>query len=278
MGTLLCRYIDHLSCNKKDLGIFYQNNPSFEGVNSVLSTCHRIEVIDVVDNTLPNFKINGYTSKQILGDRDICLRLAMIASGVESIILGEKFVFDQVKNAFKPQTTNPLIFKVVEESLDIAKHVRKQFDFYSHSDYSDIAIKFLKGAQNVVIIGSGMLAKAIDNKLNEDTTIVTRNLKAARREFTNVCKINNLPDTPFKCIIATTNSSKYKKSVNKFLNKSQCSLVIDLSAIPFIMNESKIKYISMYHKRFEKEIEKANSKLLIKVPIIKEDIIKRVYG
>jgi len=255
------RYIDHTSCDKKDLGMFY-NTVSFEG--EVISTCHRIEVI--TDIPLPNFEMKGYKSKQVRGDKEVCLRLARIAAGVESVILGEPFILDQVRNSFKEP--HPLI----QKSIDIAERVRNEFDFYSLYDYSDIAIEFLKPISDVVIIGSGMLAEAISKKLHGNVTIVTRSLKSAKKKFKNVCKINNLPDS-FKCIIATTSSLKYRKDVCKFIDRANCYLVIDLSSDPF--DELKCKYISMYDEVFEKEIEMANDKIKFKVPLV-EKMIKEM--
>jgi len=267
----MCRYIDHFSCDKKDLGIFYKAVPPLNGVHSILSTCHRIEVINVTnDDELPNFKIDKYTSKQLSGVKDVCSRLAKIACGVDSVILGEPFVFKQVKNAFKYDTTDTAIFQTVQMSLDIAKRTKRKYDFYSRYDYSDIAIKFLDEWKNVVIIGSGMLAETLSNKI-DNSLIVTRNLKSAKKKFKRVVKINHIPNTPFKCIIATTSNSKYKRAINKGLINSNCLLAVDLSAIPFL-DQPKFKYITMYDKEFEKEIEMINSELLSKVELVKNDI------
>lgn len=278
MTTLACRYIDHFSCDKKDLGIFYQDIPSFEGEYNILTTCHRIEVINVIENdVLFNFDVRGYKSKQILGNKEICLRLAKIAAGVESVILGERFVFNQVMNAFKEQDTHPLIFQIVKDSLDIAKRARNKFDFYSHADYSDIAIQFLEDTSNIVIIGSGMLAKAISHKLDRNTIIVTRSLKSAHKKFKNIdiCKIRDLPKIPFRCIIATTSNLKYRKDVRKFLNESDCFLVIDLSAVPFLDNP-KFRHITMYDEVFEQKIKNTNKKLISKLPLMLNTIREQV--
>lgn len=268
---LACRYIDHYSCDKKDLGIFYKDVPTFEG--SMLTTCHRVEVINVVDGPIPNFELKGYHSKQILGTKNVAMRLANIAAGVDSIILGESFVFDQVKNAFK-HVTDPLIFQTVQNSLKIAKIARETHNFYSNCDYSGIAICLLGELKDVVIIGSGMLAKSLYYKLNGNATIVTRNLKSAR-DFNDVVKINNLPDGEFKCIIATTSSKKYKRRVNRHLNDSKCSMAVDLSAIPFL-TDAKFKYITMYDDIFEQKIEKSNMSLFNKINLVKKTITEKV--
>jgi glutamyl-tRNA reductase len=270
---LMCRYIDHYSCDKKDLGIFYSELPEFRGIFNVLSTCHRIEVINITDGDsfMPNFEIGKYKSKRICGNIEVAIRLANIASGIESVILGEPFVFDQVKNAFR-YPNHPLIQKISEESLEIAKDVRNEFDFYSRLDYSDIAIKLLGDYEDVVIIGSGMLAKAISKKVEGNVTVVSRSKRAP---FDNVVKINDLPNKPFKCMIATSNNNKYKRSVNKYLNESQCSMVVDLSAIPFL-SDAKFKYITMYDKVFEDEIELTNLNLISKVSQVENTIRRKV--
>jgi len=275
MPDLMCRYIDHYLCDKKDLGIFYKSNLSLTGIHSVISTCHRIEIISVIENIgLPNFEIGGYTSKQIYGIKNVCSRLAKIACGVDSVILGEPFVYDQVNNSFKYDKTDPLIFNTVKISLDIAKKVKKKYSFYSQDDYSDIAIKFLGSTTNVIIIGSGMLAKTLYDKL-DNSLIISRNLKSARKKFERVSDIKNIPTKPFKCIIATTNTKKYQKFVTKALKNSNCLLAVDLSSKPFLVQPN-FEYITMYDKKFEDEVKIINAKLISKVNLVKNDIDKQV--
>lgn len=260
---LVGRYIDHSFCDKKDLGMFHKKLPQFDG--SVISTCHRVEVIDT--QLHPGFQIMGYESRTVSGNRAVCLRIARIASGVESVILGEPFVFDQVKHSFD-DTDDPEILKYANISLDIAQEARDTFDFYSHLDYSDIAINLLE-SDDIIVMGSGMLANTIIDKLDEPMMI-------SRRIDKNALTLTDLPEDEFQCIIATTGSSKYRRKAERQLNKSNCSLVVDLSSVPFIKNPE-FRYITMYDDIFENEINRTNNKLQGKVKQVKQFIHNKVY-
>ena len=92
---MFCKYITYRDCDSRKLAAVktaYINN--IKPPNTVvLSTCHRIEFYshDAFDLPEPPKDLTGFWNS-LVGIEDILIRLATIACGADSKILGENFI------------------------------------------------------------------------------------------------------------------------------------------------------------------------------------------
>ena len=119
---------------------------------ALLSTCNRVEIYTVPK---PGSKIQdvhqiiarscGLTSSQAqsklyaFSEKQALSHLFRVVSSLDSMILGEGQIVSQVKEAFQEavaaKTTGPILHKVLERALNVAKRVRTETEI-SHESVS----------------------------------------------------------------------------------------------------------------------------------------------
>lgn len=280
-------YIDHTFLNKSTLGKLYQNFDYFPLINRAstrsvfVNTCHRIEFYYYENNPI-SFNINNVTSKLTNTTLKTATRLTNTMTGLNSVVLGETFISDQVFTYLDQKNELHYFFN---QCLNISNLARKQFNFYNHINYNTIALSLLPNNENLTLVGGGMLVKnllsIIDN--NKNITVITRNPKKFKKSFKgnkniNVVKLENYTSTQTtNCIIATTLDDSYKLNLQHLFSKTKFSRIIDLSSIPVYNKKNKdLSYVHMNDEIFLEKIKTGNSKIYNCVPDIQNFILTKI--
>ena len=281
-------YIDHTLLDKNTLGNLYQNFDYFPIIQKeandfvFVNTCHRVEFYYIGNNSL-SFSINNVSSSSTQTTLETARRLINIMSGLNSIILGETFISQQVFTYINPSNKLSNFFV---QCRDISNLARKKFNFYNNTDYNNIALSLLTNTENLVLIGGGMLVKDILNKVNhyKNITVITRNPKKFKKNFKQVdnitiIKLNNyVPKDNTSCIIATTLDQDYKLKIQNLINLSNFSKIVDLSSVPtYDLKDYKTNYLHMNDEEFLQKIEIGNSNFYNSLQKMKNFIDKHVY-
>lgn len=151
---------------------------------AVLSTCNRTEVYAVVSNIQGGLKdlesfyeqvqsVHGHEvlkpNFKLLQD-DVALHLLRVASGLDSMVIGEGQIMAQVKAAHRAAleaaTAGPLLDGLFKHALRCGKRVRTETSMAKRavsvsSAAVEFANKFLEGRANktVLLIGAGKMAQ-----------------------------------------------------------------------------------------------------------------------
>lgn len=284
---MICYYLDYKNSNinEKDLaqkGLDYKKNnlvsPN-EGVT--LITCHRIEYYldkdnKSIHNSLKNFKIESNMDL-------IKNRLLKICIGLESKIVGEKAIQEQVTDSIKKYSGLSVL--EYKDILDKAKNIREKFDFNA-PNHGQLITEYLKKkkSKTLVIIGAGFLSRSIVETIGypsiyENIVIITRNTKKAKKRILNVVSGLNIEITTirsfnkeyiknlFDIIIATDNlDTSYTDDILCLCSKKSCTTICDLSSIPVPgIDKLSKEYFNLYSQNTNDIIEKQNKMMSDKV-------------
>ncbi|WP_081163213.1 hypothetical protein [Ensifer aridi] len=303
MSELLGLYIDHqltapfavaqLSAKVKPLA----TDLARSGV-LLLATCVRVEVygeehaLRNIDSTI----FSGFSYEPIEGAAAIVQRLAEIASGAHSQILGESYISYQLANALEFVNPNGPIFQIARFAIDIGRAARERQRFIASFNYDQIlrdiiGDRFPNGEllDRLYIIGSGMLGRGlIRSGVGErfrSTVIVTRNPKNLRkrlRPWTDVevelmrpAEIGYARESQSIVVIATADvDDEYEATLQSALLRLEPRTIVDLSSIPLLSDAAvrKLNYVSMYDEEFLRFIEQNNNQLAPKLPLLFSDI------
>ena len=172
-----------------DIGTMEQSYSKLDDLNSklheelniqeevTLKTCNRYEIYLIVDDdvTLP-------TTNFIVEKDDVAINhLLRLASGLESMIMGEDQILGQIKtarkNAIKEATIGPKLEKVFTKAIHVGQSIRKN----THINEGGVSVgsgavelieqKYgsLKG-KNVLIVGAGEMGTVVSKALLEKQT------------------------------------------------------------------------------------------------------------
>ena len=171
---------EQLRYSKKTLADILETTACTEYV--LLSTCNRIElyiVAPVADIRPILAYINTHWHNHALTrltQSDCVQHLFAVASGLDSMVIGESEILGQVKQAYETavaqQTTGPYLNKLFQASIAIGKKVRDQTGIATGVySVSSIAVNQLRQdnleffGQNILIIGAGIMARRALKKL-----------------------------------------------------------------------------------------------------------------
>jgi len=154
----------------------------------MLSTCNRMEVYIAVENTkIAEEEVKEYLSGEIsaatlaghfytkLG-KDAVSHLCKVASGINSMVLGETEIFGQVKEAYRQaldhQATGGILNKLFQKSFSVGKKVRNQTQIQiGQTSVGSVAVDLaekifghLKDSQ-VMVIGAGDMSRTTAQSL-----------------------------------------------------------------------------------------------------------------
>lgn len=146
---------------------------------AIISTCNRVEVIvsaeseDVIESI-----VNWLTARcgagrammekhlYILRHGDVVKHLFRVASGLDSMILGEPQIAGQVKTAFQAGVLDSVLRQLFEQTMRVAKRVRSETGIGEHAvsvPYAavELAKKIFGDLKqiNVLIVGAGEMAE-----------------------------------------------------------------------------------------------------------------------
>jgi len=116
----------------------------------LISTCNRVEAIvsspreDVIEGLVNWMASRAMTTREsiekylyILRHGDVVKHLFRVASGLDSMVVGEPQIAGQVKSAFmsshSAQTLDPLLVQLFEQTMRVAKRVRTETGIGEHA-------------------------------------------------------------------------------------------------------------------------------------------------
>lgn len=239
----------------------------------LLHTCQRIEWYAVGN---PPASIPALRDRPVfLGRQRALIRLAQIAAGSRSLVLGERFVFRQVRSAAEQLPSDHPLFPLLVDALDLAEQAREEFHLHANVDYSDLPRSLLDHrdgteARRLLVIGGGMLARAVAASslgAYEQIVMMTRGPRKLRRfvddaDNITVVRAASLPKAlagrPYDTVIATTNlSPEYRARVTEASWSPHCRGVIDLCGEP-ALEQRPARYLHLYDPAVLETLAEAN--------------------
>jgi glutamyl-tRNA reductase len=101
-SNINCYFLEHSFVNPKilaELSVQAKNKFLFQPYDGVLlTTCQRIELYSNIPINDPFIDVFGFKSQYVYGCFDVYRRLVQIGCGLRSQILGETFIYTQLKN------------------------------------------------------------------------------------------------------------------------------------------------------------------------------------
>ncbi len=265
---------------------------SLKNTNFVsLVTCNRAEIYS--DKPV---RLNGC---KIRKDKEALRHLFEVASGIDSMIVGENEIALQVKNALetaiRENHCNRELAFAFNRALKLAKKARSETKInYGKISLPSIAVEFVIKRYNpkkVLVVGSGMLAgkiaKALSRKNIREIIVSNRHYKRAKQlakkvngkaaKLDDIKKLLENADAVFSAT-ACPLPVLYKKDIPK--NKK---LVIADLAVPYDVDKSidKMKNVEVIRFGFFKKIIGENKRIkkeeIKKVEKMIDDELKRFY-
>lgn len=136
-------------------------------------------------------------------------RLAAVASGLESVVLGEDQVMGQVRSAFKPASGE--LRAVADIAIGAARALRAETHFDSHSGHlldKALRLSTLRPGGRLLVLGVGAMGKLIAERASElgfEVTVAARRQPDDRRfPFVELGRVPGLP--PFDVIVGCLGS------------------------------------------------------------------------
>ncbi len=162
-----------------------------EGIREavLLNTCNRVEIYAVADHGGNAFSlVEEFFRNRIRpdpgmdipfyrkADRDSAIHLFRVASGLESMVLGETEIFGQVKKAYATAqgagTTSRVLNKLFQQSFQVGKHLRNNTQIQRGSTSVgsvavDLAEKVFGDLRqcHVMLIGAGEMSRVVAQSL-----------------------------------------------------------------------------------------------------------------
>jgi glutamyl-tRNA reductase len=188
----------------------YNHNP-FPNLNEVviLSTCNRLEIYtraedgESASSILVNFlsHISGHEAAELsphlyhLSDRQVAEHLMRVASGLDSMVLGEPQILGQVSSAYRAaaaaHTIGPVLSRLFTQAVHTGKRVRTETSISCAGiSISHIAARLLRdqledlASARVLVLGAGEMAQTAINALRsfgvKHFTCMSRTLATAQ--------------------------------------------------------------------------------------------------
>ncbi|MER9629215.1 hypothetical protein [Mesorhizobium sp. M0296] len=303
MSEFLGRYVDHQMTSPFAMAQHsakikpIANDLARRGVLLVAS-CLRVEVygqehaLRNIDSTI----FSGFSAERIEGAPTIIKRLAEIASGARSQVLGDNYISDQLAKAIELLDQSLPIFQMVRLAIDIGRASRERQRFiaslnYYHIVRDIIAHRFPNGElpDRLYLIGADRpICELIRTGLGErfrSTTIVTRNPKNLRKRLrawpdidvalTRPAEIGHAREPRSIVVIAWADvNDEYQAILQRALLRLEPRTIIDMASKPLLSKAEfvKLNYVTVHDKEFLLAFEGNNKKLAPKLPILLSDI------
>ena len=238
----------------------------------ILSTCNRTEIYYEYENhvgeenkifhlimkCLVKFKkypegLSPYVSTK-MGSSDVSRHLFRLISGLESMIIGEFQIVDQLKDAFyfakENSVVGPILERMFQKSFETGKYVRSNTDIgkgavsVSYAAVEMISTKYQLEDTKILCVGAGETSQLlVKHLLKKDVKeiLITNRTEAKGKRFAETYDLETLP---FKkmlseinkvdVIVFSTSSDQpliSKEDINKLYDtkKNKNTLFIDLS-------------------------------------------------
>ena len=254
---------EKLAFDKNSIPRALDDIKNIEGVNEVvlISTCNRTEIY--TENDADNSKIikwlNNYQNvtkdcepfMYSYYEEKAIKHLFNVASGVDSMVIGENEILGQVKDAFKIADQNSCIKsslkKLFEFSFSVAKQVRTKTDIGSNPvSFMFTSITLIKkifddiSSKKALVVGSGYMIqlaiKYLQSNNVRDITLTNRNFdkgsKIAKDNECNYSKLQYLPNIIASHDIIISCTSSTIPIIGKGMMESSIN---NINAKPFVI-------------------------------------------
>ncbi|MGN2638547.1 hypothetical protein ACWEKT_20290 [Nocardia takedensis] len=205
-------------------------------------------------------------------------RLATIAVGLRSPLLGDRLILDQVARTGQRLPDPHPLKPVFAETVALARRVREEHDLVSPPGYPEIALAIL-GADTrlesdaVVVLGAGRLGRAVAlaaAAAGRRVLVVTRTVRRAERALRGVgglgrvvtvhdpAQVGSVLPMSWDAVVATDFDHEYLPVVAALVDSRGCRHAIDLSALPLYRGCSR-RYTNLASVRAGDAIEAHNA-------------------
>ncbi|RUU12145.1 hypothetical protein EOD23_08320 [Mesorhizobium sp. USDA-HM6] len=265
----------------------------------LVASCLRVEIygqehaLRNIDSTII---FSGFSPERIEGAPAIIKRLAEIASGARSQVLGDNYVSDQLAKAVKFLDPSLPIFQIVRLAIDIGRASRERQRFISSLNYYQVARdiiidRFQNGElpDRLYVLGRAMsVCELIRTGVGErfrSTTIVTRNPKSLRKRLrawpdidvalTRPAEIGHAREPRSVVVITLADvNDKYQAMLQRALLRLEPRAIIDMMPTLALSKEEFVNtsYFTVYDEEFIAAYEESNKKISRKLPLLLSDI------
>ena len=201
-------FLEKFSFNKENLEMALISLKKIPGIDEcmILSTCNRVELYVSSESKDTSLLLIKFLSEfhsteiekspviyQFLTGEDAVYHLFKVASGIDSMILGEPQIIKQLQDsslrAKESNTSGPILHRLVQMSLRVAKKVRTETSIGSRSEsISNISLRFSKKIfdtltdKKALIIGTGEMSQLFVEGLTNESV---KNICIASRDIKN---------------------------------------------------------------------------------------------
>ncbi|MBU3911580.1 MAG: glutamyl-tRNA reductase [Candidatus Omnitrophica bacterium] len=218
----------------------------------ILSTCNRVEIYGCADTTeIGAYEIKSFISRYyeidgkdiypylyIYRDMDAARHLFRVASGLDSLILGETQILSQVKAAFCESEKNGFVDyplnEVFDSAVSAANRIHRETEISKGKlSIGSVAVDFIRNkigsfsGKNILIIGVGKVTELV--------------LKYLRKEKSDVIFISNRTFEKARSLASQIGAKAVRfDNLRKYLEKAD--IVITATKSPhFIINKETIE-------------------------------------
>ncbi len=258
----------------------------------ILRTCNRLEIYYHED---ADFEDSDFKKSEVIVGEEAIRHIFRVASGLESMSVGENEILRQIKEAFdlshKLGRTDKFLSMVFQRALKVGKEVRETTEI-SHGKVSipSIMIDQMEGknlvkGKSIGVIGTGKMAatvvKYLRKKEGARITIYGRNEEAGM-ELSNLFKVEfkkslDLPSIIEECdALITATSSKVPLINREIIEKiDKKILLVDISNPKNIEESYNKPNVELINLEMANQILQENKKRKEKDIKIAEEIIEK---
>ncbi|MCF8085705.1 MAG: glutamyl-tRNA reductase [Desulfohalobiaceae bacterium] len=227
-------------CSNRDLDMLGENSPVRE--LCILSTCNRVEILAVGEESVvrdlllqhwaaccqqdpDRLEASSYTFR----DLDAVEHLFMVASSLDSMVVGEPQILGQLKEAYKlatqEGTTGVVLNRLMHKAFSVAKRIRSETRIAQNAvSISYAAVELAKeifadfGNKRAMLIGAGEMAELAASHLLRSglgSLVITNRTFSRARELAHSLNATPVPFeemseqlTQVDIVISSTGSSR----------------------------------------------------------------------
>ncbi|RUX15756.1 hypothetical protein EOA23_33300 [Mesorhizobium sp. M2A.F.Ca.ET.042.01.1.1] len=264
----------------------------------LVASCGRVEVYgqEHAVRNIDSRIFSGFPSERIEGALTIIRRIAEVASGARSQVLGDNYIGGPLTKGIERLDQKLPIVQIVRLGFDIGRASRERQRFiaslnYYHIVRNIIADRFPNGElpDRLYVIGADMpireLIRSGVGKRFGSTTIVTRNPKNLRKRLrawpdidvvlTRPAEVGHAREPRSIVVIAWPDiNDEYQAILQSALLRLEPRTIIDMVAKPLLSKAAfaKLNYVTVHDREFLVAFEENNKNISPKLPILLADI------
>lgn len=270
----------------------------------LVNTCLRIELYGSrreVERTSPTI-MNGAPVEVVKSSDDVVCRLAQIAAGAQSQILGESYIAQQLSEAVKLLSPKSKVRQLTETALRLGDEARRHNLFRADANYDNIVIDLVddclgqqERGETLYLVGAGMLGRSILfsglPRRFITTCMLTRDPKALRKKLRGVAipglsflhpdRLTFRPEKRSVVVIATNGvSDSYRCKLEEMVRTVEPRKVVELSSLPAFAEAfgDWPEYTNMYSDEFLRIVDRNNESLRGKAACVRQFIAESLQS